>query len=434
MLQKFYAHWVDSYKGIPRVIWYISVVSLVNRCGAFVISFLAIYMTKKLGFPLEQAGYVMTCFGVGALTGAFVGGKLTDKFGYYPVQFWSLLLNGVVLLLMMLVQHIWIMALAVYAMSFASEVFRPANSVAMAQHCEPQTRTRSISLYRMALNLGWTLAPALGGMLVAFGWELLFWVDGLTCIAAALTLLWLLPRKSGAVILPQAEGDPEPSKPTGISPYRDRHFLFFAILTMMGAVAFMQILWTIPLFWEKTYAWSESQIGKMLALNGLLVFFIEMPLVHRLEGRRPALSYVQFGLILYALSYALCLLPAGMIAALLFTLIISFGEMFVMPFSSNVVFGRSEGSKQGQYMALYTMSYSVANIIAPLLGTQVIAAWGYPTLWYLITGLALLTCAGFWQLGKGSHSAGMHHPIPLAVPVGLKVEEHLEPKVGRDDF
>jgi len=398
MLQKLYAHWLESYRGIPRVIWYISIVSLVNRCGAFVISFLAIYMTKKLGYPLEQAGYVMTCFGVGALTGAFVGGKLTDKLGYYPVQFWSLMLNGIVLLLMMLVRDIWIMGLAVYAMSFSSEVFRPANSVAMAQHCEPNTRTRSISLYRMAVNLGWTLAPALGGMLVAFGWDWLFWVDGLTCIAAALTLLWILPRKPQQSLAPNSEAE-DLSKIVSISPYRDRKFLRFVLLTMLGAVAFMQILWTIPLFWEKTYGWSEGQIGRMLALNGLLVFFIEMPLVHRLEGRSSNLVYVRFGLVLYAISFAFCLLPAGMVAALLFTLVISFGEMFVMPFSSNLVFGRSEGSKQGQYMALYTMSYSVANIIAPFLGTQVIAAWGYPTLWYVITTLALITCIGFWLMG-----------------------------------
>lgn len=403
MLQRLYTHWIESYRGIPRIIWYISIVSLVNRCGAFVISFLALYMTKKLGFPLEQAGYVMTCFGVGALSGAFVGGKLTDKLGYYPVQFGSLLLNGVILLLMMLVRDIWIMGLAVFAMSFSSEVFRPANSVAMAQNCEADTRTRSISLYRMAVNLGWTLAPALGGMLVAFGWEWLFWVDGLTCIAAALTLLWLLPRKAAQPVLEVPE-EVEGIKSSAVSPYKDRSFLAFVVLSMLGAVVFMQILWTIPLFWEKTYAWSEAQIGKMLALNGLLVFFVEMPLVHRLEGRAPNLRYVRFGLILYALSYALCLLPAGWVAAALFTLAISFGEMFVMPFSSNFVFGRSEGSKQGQYMALYTMAYSVANIIAPFLGTQVIAAWGYPTLWYLVISLALITCLGFWLLGKKSSS------------------------------
>ena len=399
MLLKLYTHWLSSYRGIPRVIWYISIVSLVNRCGAFVISFLSLYMTKKLGFPLESAGYVMTFFGIGALSGAFIGGKLTDKFGYYPIQFWSLVINGVVLLLMLLVRDIWWMGLAIFAMSFSSEVFRPANSVAMARHCEPETRTRSISLYRMAVNLGWTLAPALGGLLVAVGWEWLFWVDGITCIVAAFTLLWLVPKKVEPTANKEENPDMSPA-PTVVSPYRDRTFVYFSLLTMLGAMVFMQILWTIPLFWEKEYAWTEAQIGQMLALNGLIVFFTEMPMVHRLDGKGPALGYVRFGLILYALSFAACLLPAGIAAALVFTILISFGEMFVMPFSSNFVFGRSEGSKQGQYMALYTMSYSVANILAPFLGTQVIAHWGYNTLWTMVAVLAMVSFTGFWLLQR----------------------------------
>lgn len=397
MLQKFYRHWRDSYLGIPRVIWYISIVSLVNRCGAFVLSFLSLYMTQQLGYPLQQAGYVMTCFGVGALSGAFAGGKLTDRLGYYPVQFVSLLLNGVILLLMLLVRDIWIMGISVFAMAFSSEVFRPANSVAMARHCEPETRTRSISLYRMAVNLGWTIAPALGGMLVAFGWSALFWVDGLTCIAAALTLLALIPQKAEVAERTEIETENEP---VTISPYRDKRFLLFISLSMLGAVVFMQILWTIPLFWAKAYAWPEAHIGKVLAINGLIVFLVEMPFVHRLEGRRPPLNYVRAGLVLYFLAYLSCMLPAAGVAAGIYIVAISFGEMLVMPFSSNFVFNRSEGSKQGQYMALYTMAYSVANTIAPLLGTQIIAAWGFNALWSTVSVLAVVTFFGFGMMQR----------------------------------
>jgi Arabinose efflux permease len=360
-------------------------------------------MTKELGFPLKQAGYVLTCFGVGALSGAFAGGKLTDRLGYHPIQFWSLLLNGVILLLMMTVRDIWWMGAAVFAMSFSSEVFRPANSVAMARHCEPETRTRSISLYRMSVNLGWTLAPALGGMLVAFSWHWLFWVDGFTCVAAAFTLLWLVPNKAPSEMAEEEEKSTP--LPATLSPYKDRTYLWFVLLTMLNAVVFMQILWTIPLFWQQSYQWDEGLIGKIIAINGAIVFLVEMPLVHRLEGRRPPLEYVRIGLLLYVVSYAACLLPGALVPALLFTLVISFGEIFVMPFSSNFVFGRSVGSKQGQYMALYTMAYSVANILAPLLGTQVIDHWGYPALWSLAMGLALLTWVGFKMLEKRMNTA-----------------------------
>jgi predicted MFS family arabinose efflux permease len=394
MLFRLYAHWRDSYVGIPRVIWFIALINLVNRCGSMVIAFITLYLTQKLGFPIREAGYVMVFFGAGALVGAFLGGRLTDRIGYAPVQFWSLVLNGLMLLFLLLVRDFWPMCAAIFTLSLVAELFRPANSVAMARHSEAATRTRSISLYRMSANLGWTVAPLFGGLLVAIGWEWLFWVDGLTCIAAAILVRRLLPSKAIA-------NEEQPAESQAISteknsPYRDRTYLWFVFLTMLNAVVFMQILWTVPVFFKEVYHWHESKIGLITALNGLIVFLVEMPLVHRLEGRRPQLAYVQVGLVLYALAYLAFVAPLGALAAaLLFTVAISIGEIFVMPFSSNYVFGRSAGSQQGQYMGLYTIAYSVSNIIAPLFGTQVIAAWGYASLWWMLVVLALIVWVGF---------------------------------------
>jgi predicted MFS family arabinose efflux permease len=253
---------------------------------------------------------------------------------------------------------------------------------------------------RMAFNMGWTIAPAVGGILVAtLGWKWMFWVDGLTCIAAALTLRWLLPPKPAEK--PAHASENKALAQAGDSPYRDHNFLWFVLLTVLNAIVFMQFLWTVPVFWKDHFQWTEAQIGLISALNGLMVFLIEMPLVHRLEGRRPQLSYARAGLLMYIAAYLAFVMPLSAVAAaLVFIIFISFGEMFVMPFSSNFVYGRSGGSKQGEYMALYTMAYSVANIIAPLFGTQVIAAWGYSTLWCLAAALALVTWVGFLYLQR----------------------------------
>lgn len=400
MLFKFYQHWRSSYAGIPRAIWFLSIVSLVNRCGSMVIAFITIYLTQHLHFSIQDAGYIMGFFGAGAFVGAFAGGRLTDRIGYYSVQLWSLVLNGVMLLILMLVRDFWAMSGAIFLLSMISEVFRPANSVAIARHSTAETRTRSISLYRMSVNLGWTVAPVFGGLLVALGWDWLFWVDGLTCIFAALMLRRLMSPKKASIAATQDSGDAKTGS-AALSPYRDRSFLWFVFLTMLNAIVFMQILWTVPVFWKEDFHWSEAHIGLVTALNGLIVFLVEMPLIHRLDGRRPQLDYVRIGLILYALSYLAFNMPIGHAsAALVFVIAISFGEMFVMPFSSNFVFGRSAGVRQGQYMALYTMAYSVANILAPLFGTQIIAAMGYTSLWYMLALLAGVTWIGFWILGR----------------------------------
>lgn len=404
MLYRIYSHWRSSYAGIPVRIWFLSLVSLVNRCGAMVMVFLTIYLTKHLGFGIREAGYVLGCFGAGALVGAFSGGRLTDRFSYYPIMLWSLILNGLMLIVLMQLSSFWAMCGAVFLLSAISEVFRPANSVAIARYSTVDTRTRSISLYRMSVNLGWTVAPAFGGVLAGFGWYWLFVVDGLTCLLAALMLyIFIAPKPAAAK--PEAGAGPaetaEAAPALKVTPYRDRPFLVFIALTILNAIVFMQLLWTVPIYFKEAYHWDEHTIGMVSAINGLLVFLIEMPLIFRIEGRRSRLQYVRLGLTLYIVAYLSFLLPpGGLPTALVFIIAISFGEMFVMPFSSNFVFGYAAKGSAGSYMALYTMAYSVSNIIAPLLGTQVIASWGYHTLWLVLGTLAGITWTGFWFLEK----------------------------------
>jgi predicted MFS family arabinose efflux permease len=401
MLVRIFNHWRSSYRGISPTIWFLSLVSLVNRCGGMVIAFLSLYMTQELGFGIREAGYVMGCFGLGALSGAYLGGRLTDRLGYYPVQLWSLVLNGLMLLLLVLVRDFWAMCLAVFVLSLISEVFRPANSVAIALHSSPETRTRSISLYRMSVNLGWAVAPALGGVLAMLGWHWLFWVDGLTCLFAAFMLRTWLPDKGRSAPHERQQDQPLENEETVIpekafSPYRDTTYVVFLLLTLLNAIVFMQIIWTVPVFFKEAYGWDTGLIGLVAALNGVIVFLVEMPLIYRIDGRRPAMQFIRVGLLLYALSYlAFMVLPAGLAAALVFTVAISLGEIFVMPFSTNFAFQRSGLVNRGQYMGLYTMAYSLANILAPLIGTQMIAAFGYHALWGLLIALSAVSWFGF---------------------------------------
>ncbi|MCS6929524.1 MAG: MFS transporter [Saprospiraceae bacterium] len=405
MLVKAYRHWRDAFSGIPTAVWLLALVSLVNRCGSMAIVFLSLYLTKQLGYDVEQAGYALGCYGLGALVGTWLGGRLTDRLGYFSVMVWSLVLTGIVLTIFVWLRNFPAVCAAVFALSLVSDSFRPANSVAIARYSAPEVRTRAVSLYRMSINMGWTVAPALGGLLVTLGWEWLFWIDGLTCFLAAGLLFWFFSPKSSFGFT-EVEATTTSQYTSGnttspSSPYRDGPYLAFAFFTLLNALVFMQFVWTVPLFFKEAYHWNERVIGLIISLNGLFVFLVEMPMIYLIEGRLSRLQFVRRGLLLYTVSFAVFLLPLSPTwAALLFIVAISFGEILVMPFSTNFAYSYAAKGSAGSYLALYSISYSIANIAAPLFSTQIIARWGYFTLWTVVCILALMSLFGFWLLER----------------------------------
>ncbi len=370
-------------------IWLLSFVNFINRLGSMVVLFMTIYLTEVKGYSIEQAGYILMSNGVGAVFGNLLGGWLTDKFGYYKLQIIALHIQGAILLALLNVSDPIAMAATVLCLSLASEAVRPANQVSFIAHSTPETRTRAISLNRMGINLSFTAAPALGGWLTLISWDAIFWVDAITCIIAAWLMIICLRQK------PQEHNSPVSVTEPIVSAYRDKSFLEFIGLTLLNAIVFMQLIWTIPYFFKEGYGWDKPFVGNILAINGLLVALIEMPLIFRIEKRYSTLRLVRLGIICYGLSYlSLGLGMPHLVAALVYIAMISLGEILVMPFSFSYVSGMAGEGKRGQYMALYSLAYAFSQIIAPLIGTQIIYRWGFNTLWIVLAVLAAMTYFG----------------------------------------
>ena len=177
----------NAYTGLPPKVWWLSFVIFVNRAGTMVIPFLTVYLLGK-GFSLAQAGYIMGAFGLGTILGSFLGGRLTDRFHFFHVQLYSLLLNGILFIVLGQMQTFLQFMVCIFVLSSLGESFRPANAAAIAAYSDESNRTRSYSLNRLAINLGWSIGPAVGGILAAINYHLLFCVDGFTCIVASLLL------------------------------------------------------------------------------------------------------------------------------------------------------------------------------------------------------------------------------------------------------
>ncbi len=390
----------DSFGGLSQDIWLLAMVTFINRSGTMVIPFMTVYLTQERQFTLTQTGWIMTCFGVGSVLGNLLGGRLTDRFGYYWVQFGSLLLTGLMFMMLQYVHGFWQIGSAVFILSIVADAFRPANHASIAVYSTSQNRTRSYSLIRLAINLGFSIGPAIGGLVAGtLGFKWLFWIDGLTCLAAGLMLLVFLKEKKE---ITTAAGTMAEAKQEAPSAYHDQTFLLFMALTTLGGIVFMQLFSTIPVYCRQHFQMSESQIGLLLAANGFLIALIEMPFVYTLENKGiQRLRIVAWGIALFGVSYLVLNVAYHWIGAIIiYAIVITFGEILMMPFSNVIAIERSSPSNRGQYMALYSSSWSVAHILAPVLGMQIAEYWGWMVLWYVLVGFCAVAFVGYRLLER----------------------------------
>lgn len=384
-----------AYTGLSRETWYLSLVMLINRSGTMVVPFMTIYCTQRLHFSISQAGFVMGLFGLGAIAGAFAGGRITDRIGFYPVQVTALLLGGIMFIVTGYLHTFSLLCTGTFILSVFNESFRPANATAIVHYCKPENRTRSYSLNRLAINLGWAVGGAVGGFLASRNYSLLFWVDGCTNIAAAIFLLYLLPNiKTGSKHEKQ-------TAPQIIYPaYRDKIFLAFMIFTILFASCFFNLFTILPVFYKTQWHLSEQFIGILMALNGLIIVGIEMILVYTLEGKRPLTTFIRTGVFLVGIGYAILnMLPPGAGIAVLCILIITFGEILSMPFMNSFWISRTTERNRGQYAGMYTIAWGIAQIAAPTVGSQVVQYYNYSTLWWILAAICLVAAAGYMILG-----------------------------------
>ena len=387
--------YLDAYKGLSTPAWMLALVMLINRSGAMVIPFLGVYMVNHLHFSLKDTGTVLACFGIGAVSGNFLGGWLTDKAGHFKIQLISLFLTIPVFVLLPRLETVDTLAAGVFMLSLVSETFRPANSVSVAYYSKPDNVVRSFSLNRMALNLGFSIGPALGGFLAAISYSFLFYGNAIAASCSGLLFFLYFRNLKGNKKVKEAVDD-QSEEVAERSPYRDLPYLLFSLLCAVFAICFLQLLSTLPLYYRTVYKLSEMEIGIIMAFSGLIVFLFEMLLVHIAERNFSSRTAIITGTLLCALSFLILNLAKGVPVLYFSMFVICIAEILAIPFMSTVTLQRSSAKRRGAYMALNALSFSFGHIFSPFIGTRIAAAYGFDVLWWGTTAALVIAGAGFF--------------------------------------
>lgn len=379
-MKKLYSNYLNTFKGLSKEVWWLAFITFINRSGTMVIPFLSLYLTESLNYTLENVGWIMSAFGVGSVLGSWIGGKLTDKYGFYPVMYLSLALTGILFIGLQFIEEFYAFCFAIFLVMLVADAFRPAMFVAMNTYSKAENKTRSVTLIRLAINLGFSAGPAIGGFIItSINYKGLFWMDGITCLLATLVLINVLHPKKAQVIDEQKVENPQPIRSDGL------FWIFFVAMFIFGFI-FLQYFSTMPLYYRDVHALTEFDIGLLLGMNGFIIFVLEMPLIKWLgDSKYSKELLITIGLLLTGLSYVVLLMTPWIGILIIGMLLMTLGEMIAFPFSNSFVIERSKRGKQGEYMAFYSISFSAAHIFGHNSGLQMVDNFGYDTTWRVIS-------------------------------------------------
>lgn len=377
--------------GLRREIWVIFATMLINRLGTMALPFLVLYLTRDLGFSAGKASLAVTVYGGVALVVSPLAGRLCDRIGALRIMKASLLTSGAMLLAYPFVRSYPGVLAATALWALTNEAFRPANMALLTHLATPEQRKPAFALNRLAVNMGMSVGPAVGGVLAMISFRWLFWVDAFTSILAGLLLIFLTWHRLDASRAVERGPQPEPGETAlSRSGLTNGRFLFFLLALMPAVLVFFQLNSAFSLFMVRDLKLSESAFGLMFTVNTVLIILIEIPL-NTAMARWPHRRALALGTLLTGIGFGALVFASGVWGVAATVVVWTFGEMITFPGSSAAVADMSPPDRRGEYMGLYTMSFGIAFALGPWLGTVVLARFGAHVLWpcaFLLGGLS----------------------------------------------
>ena len=373
--------------GLPREVWFLFATNLINRAGMMVLPFLVVYLTRERHFTPGQAGLALAFYGVAAIVAGPISGWLSDRIGALPIMRTSLLSSGSVLFVFPFAHS----RMAVYGMTMVwaacAELFRPASLAAITHVVSAEQRKPAYALNRLAINLGMSIGPALGGFLAAVSFRAMFVVDSLTTILAGLVLsltTWHATTRGRTDAAESSETRADPK-----SLLHDNRLLVFLGGSFLVGIVFFQHESALPLYLVQNLGQSPAFYGTLFTINTLLIVALEVPL-NRATSHWPNSWALFAGCMLFAIGFGSLAFVASATGVVVTVVFWTFGEMMLFPAMAAHLGEIAPENKRGAYMGAYSMSLSVALAFGPWFGTQLLASTGPVGVWSVMFALGAL--------------------------------------------
>ncbi|MEL6104729.1 MAG: MFS transporter [Planctomycetota bacterium] len=374
------------YQSLPTQVWILCLGSFINRAGSFVLIFLTIYASEKLGFGVSFATTCLGAVGLGSIIGSLLGGQLADHWGRKPVMLTALFGGGALLLLLSTQSNRWFFLLNIAAFAVVAEMYRPSASAMIGDLVTAERRPHAFALMYISINLGFAVAPPLGGWIAKYDYSLLFLGDAFTTAIYGGVILLLVKETA-----PAAEQEEGETRRIGLGEAmgrirRDPTFLSFCLATFLLGIVFTQGFSTLPLFMKQS-GFSNVELGMLLSINGVMIVLLQLPLTHWLQ-RFNAMAMLTLGGILIGIGFGLTgIAVSGLVLA--FTIVVwTLGEIIQAPLQQSIVTDMAPPELRARYLGMYTMSFACALTVGAPIGGRLLSDYGASVLWSVMFAIA----------------------------------------------
>ncbi|MFB6440768.1 MDR family MFS transporter [Streptomyces sp. NPDC056411] len=407
----------DTFSGLPAAFWWLWTSTLINRLGAFVSTFLALYLTVQKGYSASYAGLVAALYGLGGAAGNLVAGVLTDRLGRRPTLLVSQTATAGAVALLGFAAHPWTIAGLAALAGMTTSASRPAVQAMMTDIVPERHRVRAFALNYWAINIGFALSASAAGLIARYSYLWLFLGEALLTALCAVVAYFRLPEsrpeRPGALEDGPEDGpvggreDGPVGSPVGGTSLgdvlRDVRFMTVVGLNLLLVTLYQQGLVTLPLAMGRA-GFDSTDFGLVIAANGILIVALQIP-VTRLIEHRSAGPLLVLSALLTGVGFGLTALADSVPFYVLTVCVWTLGEIINSPTQMSLVARLSPVQGRGRYQGVYTLSWSVAAFVAPLLGGVVIDRYGADAVWVGSLAVGALAAVGYAQVMRRSQDS-----------------------------
>jgi MFS family permease len=386
------------YHEFPRKFWVVVAVSFIDRIGGTLLfPFFSLYITQRFNVGMTKAGYILGLFSIFGLVGQFIGGALTDKFGRRKLILFGLVFSAVSTLSLGLVDSYAALVPLAMVIGLLSDVAGPAHQAMIADILPDRQRQEGFGILRVVANMSWIIGPTIGGFVAKQSFLALFIIDAvISCIVAVLFYFLVSETKPEAHPDQQHETIFQTFKGYGVV-IRDNAFMAFLVAGMIMGAVYQQMYNSLSVYLRDVHSIDTSGYGFMLTASAIVVILFQFT-VTRLVKRRPPFLMMSFGTVFYMIGFSMFGFVSAYWLFVTAVVIITIGEMIIMPVTSALAANFAPTAMRGRYMAVFGLTWAIPATVAPTAAGIILDNYDPNLLWYIGGVLCLVSVASFYAL------------------------------------